>query len=147
MVSSFGEFVFTYIGITSVNYFEDLVVVAQVTNSCLTFCDPINCSTHFFTSLSFTISWSVRSFLSFAISWSVFKLMSIESVMQSNHCILCHALLLLNSIFLRIWVFSNESVLCIRWWKYWNLSFSINFSNEYSGLISFRTDWFNLLVV
>ena len=126
MVSCFREFVFTYIGITSVNYFKDRVV--QVTNLCLTFCDPINCSTHFFTSLSFTISWSV------------FKLMSIELVMQSNHLILCHALLLLPSIFLRIWVFSNESVLCIRWSKYWNFSFSINFSNEYSGLISFRID-------
>ena len=133
MVSCFREFVFTYIGITSVNYFKDRVV--QVTNLCLTFCDPINCSTHFFTSLSFTISWSV------------FKLMSIELVMQSNHLILCHALLLLPSIFLRIWVFSNESVLCIRWSKYWNFSFSINFSNEYSGLISFRTEWFNLLAV
>ena len=145
MVSCFREFVFTYIGITSVNYFKDRVV--QVTNLCLTFCDPINCSTHFFTSLSFTISRSVISSLSFAISWSVFKLMSIELVMQSNHFILCHALLLLPSIFLRIWVFSNESVLCIRWSKYWNFSFSINFSNEYSGLISFRTEWFNLLAV
>ena len=146
MVSCFREFVFTYIGITSVNHFEDLVVV-QVNYLCLTFCDPINCSTHFFTSVSFTISQSVISSLSFTISWNAFKLMSTELVMQSNHLILCHAFLLLPSIFLRIWFFSNESVLCIRWSKYWNFSFSINFSHEYSGLISFRTDWFNLLAV
>ena len=69
--------------------------------------------------------------------------MSIESVMPSNHLILCHPCLLLPSIFPSIRVFSNESVLCIRWPKYW--SFSISLSNEYSGLISFRIDWFDLL--
>ena len=71
--------------------------------------------------------------------------MSVESVMPSNHPILCHHLLLLPSIFLSIRVFSKESVLCIRWPKYWTFSFSISPSNEYSGLISFRTDWFDLL--
>ena len=74
------------------------------------------------------------------------KLMSIESVMPSNHLILCHPLLL-PSIFPSIRVFSNESVLCIRWPKYWSFSFSISPSNEYSGLISFRMDWLDLLAV
>src|SRR5574341_49061 len=73
--------------------------------------------------------------------------MSIESVMPSNHLILCYPLLLLPSIFPSIRVFSNESVLHIRWPKYWSLSFSISPSNEYSGLIPFRIDCFNLLVV
>ena len=78
---------------------------------------------------------------------SLLKLMSIESVMPSNHLILCHPLLLLPSIFPSIRVFSNESVLGIRWPKYWSFSFSISPSNEHSGLISFRTDWFDLLAV
>ena len=73
--------------------------------------------------------------------------MSIESVMPSNHLILCHPLLLPSSIFPIIKVFSNESVLHIRWPKYWSFSFSISPSNEYSGLISFRTDWLDLLAV
>ena len=85
--------------------------------------------------------------LSFTNSQSLLKLMSIESVMPSNHLILCRPLLLLPSIFPSIRVFSNESDLCIRWPKYWNFSFSINPSNEFSGLISFRIDWFDLLVV
>ena len=84
--------------------------------------------------------------LSITNSWSLFKLMSIELVMPSNHLILCHPLLL-PSIFSSIRVFSNESVLHIRWPKYWSFSFSISPSNEYSGLISFRTDWFDLLEV
>ena len=75
------------------------------------------------------------------------KLMSIESVMPSNHLILCHPLLLLPSIFSSIRVFSNESVLHIRWPKYWSFSFSMSLSNEYSGLISFRIDWFDFLAV
>ena len=78
---------------------------------------------------------------------SLLKLMSIESMMPSNHLILCHPLLLLPSIFPSIRVFSNESVLCIRWPKYCSFSFSINPSKEYSGLISFRMDWFDLLAV
>ena len=79
-------------------------------------------------------------------SWSLRKLMSMESVMPSNHLI-CHPLLLLPSIFPSIRVFSNESVLHIRWPKYWSFSFSISPSNEYSGLISFRMDWLDLLAV
>ena len=73
--------------------------------------------------------------------------MSIELVMPSNPLILCHSLLLLPSIFLNIRVFSNESLLCIKWPNYWSISFSISLSNEYSGLISFRIDWFDLLAV
>ena len=79
-------------------------------------------------------------------SWSLLKLMSIESVMPSNHLILCHCLLL-PSIFPSIRVFSNELALCIRWPKYWSFSFSISPSNEYSGLISFGIDGFDLLAV
>ena len=80
-------------------------------------------------------------------SQSLLKLMSMESVMPSNHFILCHPLLLLPSIFPSIRVFSNESVLRITWPKYWSVSFSISHSNEYSGLISFRMDWLDLLAV
>ena len=78
--------------------------------------------------------------------WSLLKLMSIESVMSSNHLILCHPLLFLPSIFPSIRVFSKELALCIRWLKYWSFSFSISPSNEYSGLISFRMDWLDLLL-
>ena len=85
--------------------------------------------------------------LSITNSWSLLKLISIESVMPSSHLILCHSLLLLPSIFPSGRVFSNESVLCIRWLKHWKFSFSISPSNEYSGLISFRIDWFDLLAV
>ena len=85
--------------------------------------------------------------LSFTISWSLLKLMSTESVMPCNHLILCHLLLLLPSIFPSISIFSNELVLCIRWPKDWSLSFSISPSSEYSGLISFRMDWFDFLAV
>jgi len=85
--------------------------------------------------------------LSFMISLSLLKLMSIESVMPSNHLILCRPLFLLPSIFPSIRVFSNESDLRIRWPKYWSFSFSISPSNEYSGLTSFRIDWFDLLAV
>ena len=73
--------------------------------------------------------------------------MSVESVMPSNHLILCHSLLLLPSIFPRVRVLSSELAVCIRWPKYWNFSFSISPFNEYSGLISFRIDWFDLLIV
>ena len=85
--------------------------------------------------------------LSITNSCSLLKLTSIELVMPSNHLILCHLLLLLPSIFPSIRVFSNNSVLCIRCPKYWSFSFSISPSNEYSGLISFRIDWFELLAV
>ena len=85
--------------------------------------------------------------LSFTNSRSLLKLSSVESVMPYNHLILCRPLLLLPSIFHSISVFSNESVLHIRWPKYWSFSFSISPSNEYSGLISFRIDWLDLLAV
>ena len=85
--------------------------------------------------------------LSITKSWSLLKLMSIELVMPSNHLILCHSFLLLSSIVPSIRVFSNVSVLCIRWQKYWSFSFSISPSIEYSGLISFRMDWLDLLAV
>ena len=97
----------------------------SVAQSCLTLCNPMNCSMQ--ASLSFTISWML-------------KLMSIESVMPSNHLIFCHPLFRLPSIFPSIRVFSNESVLCIRWPKYRSFTFSISPSSEYSGLISFSTD-------
>ena len=84
--------------------------------------------------------------LSFATSWSLLKLKSIESVMPSNHLILCHCLLILPSIIPSIRVLSNESALPIRWSKYWRFSFSISPPNEYSGLISFRIDKFDLAV-
>ena len=92
----------------------------------------------------FATPWAAahQAFLSFTNSWNLLKLMSIESVMPSNHLILCHPLLLLPSIFPSISVFCSESTLRIRWPKYW--SFSISPSTEYSELISFRTDWFDL---
>ena len=86
-------------------------------------------------------------FLSITNSQSLLKLMSIKLVMPSNHLILCHPLFLPSSTLSSIRVFSNESVLCIRCPKYWSFSFSINPSNEYSGLISFRMDWLDLLTV
>ena len=85
--------------------------------------------------------------LPFTISLSLLNFVSIESVMLSTHLVLCRSLLLLPSIFPRIRVFSNESALRIRWPKYWSFSFNISPSNEYSGLISFRIDWFDLLAV
>ena len=88
-----------------------------------------------------------QAFLSITNSQSLLKLMSIESVMPSNHLILCFPLLFPPSIFPSIRVFSNESVLHIRWPKYWSFSFRISPSNEYSGLISFRIDWLDLLAV
>ena len=102
---------------------------SSVIQLCLTICDPMDCSTP-----GFPVIINSRSLL---------KLMSVESVMPSNHLILCHPLLLLTSVFPSIRVFSNESVLHIRWPKY--QSFSISPSNEYSALISFRMDWFDVL--
>ena len=109
------------------------VKLCSVAQSYLTLCDPMDCST--------------QASLSITNSWSLLKLMSTESVMPSNHLILCHPLILLPSIFPSIRVFSNESVLHIRWPKYWSFSFSINPSNEYSGLISFWMDWLDFLAV
>ena len=97
----------------------------------------------------FVIPWTAarQASLSITNSQSLLKLMSIESVMPSNHLILCHLLLFPPSIFPSIRVFSNEPVLRIRWPKYWSFSLSISPSNEYSGLISFRMDWLDLLAV
>ena len=107
--------------------------VSSVTQSCPTLCDP----------------WTAACQVSLSItnSHSLLKLISIESVMPSNHLILCRPLLLLPSIFPSIRVFSNESALCIRWPKYCSFSFNFSPSNEYSGLISFRMDWLDLLTV
>ena len=97
----------------------------------------------------FATPWTpaCQASLSIKNSRSLLKLMSIESVMPSNHFILCHPLLFLPSIFPSIRVFSNESVLWIRWPKYWSFSFSISPSNEYTGLVSFRIDWLDLPAV
>ena len=105
----------------------------SVIQLCLTLCDP----------------WTAphQASLSITISQSLLKLMCIESLMPSNHTILCQPLLLLPSIFPSIRVFSNESAFCIRWPKYWSFSFNIRPSNEYSGMISFRMDWLDLPVV
>ena len=99
--------------------------------------------------LLFVTPWTaaLQASRSITISWSFPKLISIESVIPSNHLILCHPLLLLPSIFTSLRVFSIESVLHIRWPKYWSFSFSVSPYNEHSGLISFRIDWFELLAV
>ena len=104
--------------------------ISSVAQSHQTLCDPMDCSTP-----------------GFPIHHQLDQLMSIELVMPSNHLILCCPLLLLTSVFPSVRVFSNESVLCIRWTKYWSFSFSISPSNEYSGLTSFRMDWLDLLAV
>ena len=113
-----------------IKWAQDDTQFSSVSQSCLTLCDPMDSSTPDFPVIT--------------NSQSLLKLMSIESVTPSNHLILCRPLLL-TSIFPSIRVFSNESVLYIRWPKYW--SFSMSPSNEYSGLISFRIDWFDLLAV
>ena len=97
----------------------------------------------------FATPWTAacQASLSIINSWSLLRLMSVESVMSSNHLILCHPLLLVPSTFPSIRVFSNESAFRIRCPKYWSFSFNISPSNEYSGLISFRIDWFDLLAV
>ena len=105
------------------------VQFSSVAQSCPILCDPMNCRRQ--ASLSITNSWSLP------------KLMSIESVMPSNHLILCRPLLLLPSIFPNIRVFSNESSLCIRWPKYWSFSFNISPTSEYPGLIGW-TGWISL---
>ena len=104
----------------------------SVAHSCSTLCNPMDCSTP-----GLPVHHQLPEF----------RLTSIESVMPSSHLILCRPLLLLPSIFPSIRVFSNESVLGIRWPKYWSFSFNISHSNEYSGLISFRIDWLDLLAV
>ena len=111
-----------------------IVVVCSVANLCPPPCNPMDCNTPGFPCPSL----SPRSLL---------KLMSIKSVMPSNHHVFCHPFLLLPSTFPSSRVFSDESVLLIRWPKYWSSSFSIRPSSEYSGLISFSSDWFDLLAV
>ena len=106
---------------------------SSVAQSCLNFCDPMTCSTP-----GLPVQHQLQSIL---------KLMSIELVMPFHHLILCRPLLLLPSVFPSIRLFSNQSVLCIRWPVYWSFSFSISPSNEYSGLISFRMEWLDLLAV
>ena len=106
---------------------------SSVAQSCLSLCDSMDCST--------------PGSLSVTNSQSLLRLMSIELVMPSNHLILCHHLLLPSSIFPSIRVFSNESVLRIRWPRYWSFSFNISPFSEYSGVISFRMDWLDLLGV
>ena len=106
---------------------------SSVVQLCLTLCDSME-----YNMPGFTIQHQL---------WELAQFMSIESVMSSNHLILCHPLLLPSVFFPSIRVFSNESVLPIRWPKYWTFSFSISPSNEYSGLISFRMDWLDLLAV
>ena len=110
----------------------------------------MECSVKWFSPVQlFVTTWTIacQASLSITNSWSLLKLMSIESVMPSNQLILCRPLLLLPSIFPSIKVFSIESTPCIRWPKYWSFSFSISPSNEYSGLISFKMDWLDLLAV
>ena len=113
--------------------YTDYPQFASVAQSCPTLCDPMDCE--------------CQASLSISNSQRLLKLMAITSVMPSNHRLLCRPLLLLPSIFPSIRDFSNESVLRIRWPKYWSFSFSISPSNEYSGLISFRIDWLDLLAV
>ena len=107
-----------------------LTLLLSSVKSCTTLCDPMNRQASLF----------------ITNSWSLLKLMSIESLMPSNHLIFCHPLLLLPSIFPSIRVFSNQSVLRIRWPKHWSFGFSISPPNEYSRLISFRMDWCDLAV-
>ena len=121
-----------WINIT-LRYLEYSVQLSSVAQSCPTLCDLLDCSTP-----GLPVHHQQQEFT---------KLMSIESVMPSNNLILCCPLLLLPSVFPSIRVFSNESVLHIRWPKCWSFSFSISPSNEYSGLISFRMDWLDLLAV
>ena len=117
----------------SVSCYHVIHQFSSVAQLCPTLYNPTDCST--------------PGFLSIPNSWSFLKLMTIESVMPSNNLILCRPLLLLPSVFPSIRDFYNESVLCIRWPKYWTFSFNISPSNEYSGLISFRMNWLDLLAV
>ena len=125
-------------------------------NGCLEILSPMNLETSSISSVQslshirlFVTPWTAAhpASLSISKSWSLLKLMCMESMMPSNHLILCHPLLLFPSIFPSIRVFSNESALCIRWPKYWSFSFNISPSNKHLGLISFRMDWLDLLAV
>ena len=127
-----GYFTFTFTQ-SSLDHFFKWVQFSSVAHSCPTLCHPMDCNT--------------PGLLSITNSQSLLKLISTESVMPSNHLILCCPLLFLPPIFPSIRVFSKVSALCIRWPKYWNFSFSISPFNEYSGMISFRMDWLDLLAV
>ena len=142
MCSSVALRTFTFLGKSSppsnseLFHFPKLnlsVEFSSVAQSCPTLCDPMGCRMP-----GFPVHHQLRSLL---------KLMSIKSLMPSNHLILCQPLLLLPPVFPSIRVFSSESVLSVRWPKYWSFSFSISPSNEYSGLISFTVDWLDLLAV
>ena len=130
-ITSFG----TYFFLTGMMRLKLSVQFSWVTQSGPTLCDPMDCSTP-----GLPVYHQLPP-------TPLLKLMSIESVMPSNHLILCRPLPLLPSFFPSIRVFSNESVLRIRWPKYWSFSFSFSPSNEYSGLISFRMDWLDFLAV
>ena len=136
LFSSFCHFLIgllVFLALSCMSCLFSSVQFSPVTQLYLTLCDP------------WTAARQAPLFI--ANSWNLLKLVSIESVMLSNQLILCHPLLLLPSSFLSIRVFSSESALCIRWPKYWSFSFSISPSNEYSGLISFRMNWLDLLAV
>ena len=142
MCSSVALRTFTFLGKSSppsnseLFHFPKLnlsVEFSSVAQSCPTLCDPMGCRMP-----GFPVHHQLQSLL---------KLMSIKSLMPSNHLILCHPLLLLPPVFPSIRVFSSESVLSVRWPKYWSFSFSISPSDEYSGLISFTVDWLDLLAV
>ena len=124
---------------TSLRFLNDLFFLAKSVSV------QFSCSVMFDSATPWTAA--CQASLSLTNSWSLLKLMYIELVMPSNHLIPCHPLLPPPSIFPSFRIFSNESVLCIRWPKYWSFSFGISPSNEYSGLISFRTDWFDFLAV
>ena len=142
---------------TNSRFFSDTFVILSTGNSkgfrlqIYVFINHNFCSSSFsYSVVSDSVTpWTAacQASLSFTISWSLLKFMPIESLMPSNYFILCFPFLLLPSIFLSIRVFSNESAFRIRWPKYWSFSFSISPSNEYSGLFSFRSDWFDLLAV
>ena len=131
-LSSCKQYQVMYHSLIQLVFIEHLLYASccSVAQSCPALPDPMDCSTP-----------------GLPVSWSLFKLMSIELVMSSNHLILCCPLLLPRSLFSSIRVFSKESVLRIRWPRYWSFNFSISPSNEYSGLISFRMDWLDLLAV
>ena len=133
---------------------------SQLTLTLMRICAVYFCNVRFYSSdvvvvqsLShvwlFVMPWIVacQAPLSSTVSQNLLKFMSIESVMPSNHLILCCPLLLLPSVFPRLRIFSSEFALCIRWPKYWNFSFSISPSNELSGLISYKIEWYNLLAI
>ena len=132
-INTLSTYLFVLYAMCNIVLVNVLILYILKSQPCLTLHNPVDCSTPGPPSLT--------------ISRNLPKFMSIASVMPSNHLFLCHPLLILPSIFPSIRVFANESALHIRWPKYWSFSFSISLSNEYSGLISFKIDWFDLLAV